>query len=72
MKIVLFIVMFLLIGAFFIISNSNLHIGNPEQRGQFMQDYHGWFVKIVNNTVGVSGYVIKMDWLPSPEAKQAG
>ncbi len=64
MKIILFIMIFLLIGAFFIISNSNLHIGNPEQRGQFMENYYGWFLKIFDNTRTVTGYVVNMNWLP--------
>lgn len=64
MKIIMFVIVFLLIGAFFIISNNNLHLGDTEQREQFMQSYHGWFVKIADNAIGISGYVVKMDWLP--------
>jgi hypothetical protein len=70
MKIVLLIMMFLLVGAFFIISNSNLHLANPEQRGVFTESYYDWFGKIFDNTKSVSGYVVNMDWLPSPELNQ--
>ena len=64
MKIVIFLVMFLLIGAFFIISNNNLHLGNPEQRGVFTKSYFEWFGKIFANSKTVTGYVINMNWLP--------
>jgi len=64
MKFAIFIVMFLLIGAFFIISNGNLHLANSEQRGQFMAGYYDWFVKIFGNTKTVTGYVVNLDWLP--------
>lgn len=64
MKAVIFIVMFLLIGAFFIVSNENLHLGDSEQRAKFASEYYEWFVKIFSNTKTVSGHVINLDWLP--------
>jgi len=64
MKILIFIVMFLLIGAFFIISNNNLHLGNPQQFGQFMGSYYGWFFKLAHNAASVTSYVINVDWMP--------
>ncbi|MEM4259406.1 MAG: hypothetical protein QXS38_01420 [Candidatus Pacearchaeota archaeon] len=64
MKIVLFVVIFLLIGAFFIVSNGNLHLGNPEQREEFFKNYYTWFMKIFDNSKSVTGYVVNMNWLP--------
>jgi len=64
MKIFMFIIMFLLIGAFFIISEENMHLGNSEERGQFFDIYGHWFDGLIDNAGVVSGYVIKMDWLP--------
>ena len=64
MKFVIFIVMFLLIVAFFIISNGNFHLTNSEQRAQFFLEYYDWFVKIFGNTKTITGYVVDLDWLP--------
>ncbi len=64
MKIVLFIVIFLLIGAFFIISNNNLHLGNSEQFDSFMSQYYGWFMQLGKNAGSVTAYVINVNWLP--------
>lgn len=64
MKIVIFLMMFLLIGAFFIVANDNLYLKNPEQRAQFAKSYYGWFEKVFTNTRTISGYAINLDWLP--------
>lgn len=56
--------MFLLVGAFFIISNNNLRLGDSEQRGEFMKLYYAWFFKIFDNTKTITGYVVNLDWLP--------
>jgi len=64
MKIFLFIVVFLLMGAFFIISNNNLHIGNPEQFDAFMTQYYGWFFKLANNVGTATSYAVNIDWMP--------
>jgi hypothetical protein len=64
MKITIFIVAFLLIGAFFIISNNNLHLSNGAEFHQFMSQYYGWFGKIFSNAAHATAYVVKLDWLP--------
>lgn len=64
MKIVLFVMIFLFIGAFFIISNNNLHLGNSEQFNTFMSQYYGWFFQIANNAGSVTAYVVNVNWLP--------
>jgi len=64
MKIALFLVVFLLIGAFFIVSNNNLYIGDSEQRAQFFESYYNWFVKMFSNGKSTTGYVVNLDWLP--------
>ena len=56
--------MFLLIGAFFIISNNNLHLGDSSQRAKFISEYFSWFDKLFGNTRTVTGYVVNLDWLP--------
>lgn len=56
--------MFLLIGAFFIISEGNIYLGNSEERVQFFDLYGHWFDGLIDNAGTVSGYVVQMDWLP--------
>jgi len=55
---------FLFIGAFFIISNENLKMNSKENILYFFKEYSTWINKLFNNTKVVVGYVIKMYWLP--------
>ena len=61
----MFIVMFIFIGAFFIISQNNIALNSPENIGKFFETYSLWFVKIVDNAGSLTGYVIQMRWLPA-------
>lgn len=64
MRWVSFLVVFLLIGAFFIISNNNLHMGNAGEFNKFMEQYYGWFFKLAGNVKGITGYVANVNWMP--------
>jgi len=64
MKIILFILVFLIIGALFIITNQNLAINEPENFSQFSEMYQNWFDKLFNNTRTITGEVIGLEWLP--------
>jgi len=64
MKFVLLLVFFLFIGAFFIVSNGNLHLANPAQFNEFMSQYYGWFFKLAHNAGSVTAYVVNVDWMP--------
>ncbi len=64
MRIFVFIVFFLLFGAFFIISENNIKLNNQENIKEFFDEYKEWLVKLTDNTKTVSGYVLKMGWLP--------
>lgn len=64
MKFVVFLVIFLLVGAFFIISNNNLHLGKSDEFHKFMNMYYGWFFKLFGNVKSISSYVINVDWMP--------
>ncbi len=64
MKISILIVMFFLIGAFFIISNNNLKFTKAADRQQISNLYKAWLGSVAENTIGSVGYVTKMDWLP--------
>lgn len=64
MKIVAFTILFLLFGAFFIVSNENLALKDSDKRGIFIRHYYGWFVNIFSNTKSLTGNVIHSNWLP--------
>ena len=65
MKFGLFLMMFLFLGAFFIISNENLHLAKKTEFIKFGNGYYSWIGGLFGNTVSVIGYAVKSDWLPS-------
>lgn len=67
MRIRVIIVLFLLIGAFFIVSNDNLHLNNSEDMQKFVGLYYSWLSGLFDNVKSISAYVIKADWLPDTE-----
>ncbi len=64
MKFLMLITMFFLIGAFFIISQNNLHLNNSENADKFISIYKIWLEKTFNNFVSLTGHVVEMKWLP--------
>jgi len=64
MKVFMFILIFLFIGAFFIISNENLKLNDKEDLNMFFKMYSGWFDQLLGNSKTAAGYVVKMEWLP--------
>jgi len=64
MKVLMFVIMFLLIGAFFIISNENIRLNSRENADLFFKSYIGWIDNLIGNGGVVVGYVVKMEWLP--------
>lgn len=68
MKLLIFIIMFLLIGAFFIISENKLAMKDKEARGKFADLYISWANRIFENSRNMVGYIVKMDWLPGEES----
>ena len=65
MKTFMFIIMFLLIGAFFIISNEEIKLDSEKNIGVFFNLYGQWIDSLVGNGRTVLGYVVKMEWLPN-------
>ena len=65
MKTVLFIVMFLLIGVFFIVSNENIHLNKSNETNKLVARYYLWAGDLFSNFKSISGYVIQSDWLPN-------
>lgn len=64
MKILMFLIFFLLVGAFFIISNENIKLNSKENVGIFFKSYSQWIDGLADNSKGLAGYVVKMEWLP--------
>lgn len=64
MKIVLFVLMFLIIGGLLIISNNNLPLYKDENIVKFKVLYLDWLEGVYSNTVTLTGNVVGMDWLP--------
>ncbi len=65
MKFVMFVVLFLLLGGFFIISNEDIHLNSSDNVDLFLSSYGKWIDGLVVNMGEVSGYVVKMEWLPN-------
>lgn len=55
---------FLFLGAFFIVSNENLHLSNKAEAKTFGSLYYNWFLDLFSNVHGVVGYAVKSEWLP--------
>ncbi len=64
MKILMFVILFLLIGAFFIISNERINLNSSENVSLFFEKYGNWMDGLLDNGRTVVGYVVKMEWLP--------
>ena len=64
MKTLMFVILFLLVGAFFIISNENIKLNSKENLGLFFDKYGAWADGLFGNGKTVVGYVAKMEWLP--------
>ncbi len=64
MKIFMILAIFLLLGAFFIVSNNNLALIEDEGREEFRDKYGQWLAGILDNSRDVTAYVVKLDWLP--------
>ena len=65
MKFFLIILMFFSLTALLIISNNNLSLNNEENISLFKELYVGWLDKVYQNFQGITGQVIKSEWLPS-------
>jgi len=65
MKILMFIILFLLIGAFFIISNESIKMNSSENFDIFFKKYCSWFDKLGGNSRSLAGFLVKMEWLPN-------
>ena len=71
MKILMFVILFFLIGAFFIISNENIKMNSSENVDAFFDKYVAWMDDLADNGKLVIGFVVKSEWLPN-EGKVEG
>lgn len=64
MKVAIILIMFLFVGMFFIISENHLALRESGSFGKAVHLYSAWMSQIFDNSIGLTGYIVKMDWLP--------
>jgi hypothetical protein len=64
MRWLMILLMFLFFGAFFIISNQNLHLSDKQDSLEFGQEYYNWASKLFDNGKSIIGHAINSDWIP--------
>jgi len=64
MKILIFILMFFVLGTLLIISNNNLSMHNHEDTVVFSKLFVGWMDNIFSNFKTLTGNTGKLDWMP--------
>lgn len=64
MRSIFLIVLLLLLGAFFIMSQENLDVSMPQDFAKFANSYYSWFWHLGENGVKTVGYVVGIDWVP--------
>lgn len=69
MKIAMIVVMFLLLGAFFIVSQNNLALNSSENVDKFVSVYIDWLGSFVSDVTRLGGFVVKLEWLPENETE---
>ena len=67
---ILILIKFFLISALFIISNENLHLGDPVERETFFDTYYTWLSNIFNQSKEIMSSVINLKWLPDEASPQ--
>ncbi len=64
MKLPMIIMIFLLLGAFFIVSENHLALSDVEAREELGELYQDWLASLINNGKQITSYAVKMKWLP--------
>jgi hypothetical protein len=67
MKIYLAIAIFFIMNFFFIVSDNNLSISTSDNLVKIFTIYFDWFGDSFNKISGITGSVVKMDWVPKPD-----
>ncbi len=63
-RIAIFLIKFFLIGALYIVSINNLALNVESNREIFLDKYSSWIYNTFDNTYGIVGDAIKLEWLP--------
>tara|TARA_Y100000034_G_scaffold71288_1_gene85999 strand:- start:213 stop:425 length:213 start_codon:yes stop_codon:yes gene_type:complete len=63
MKIYFLFAFFILLNAFFIISNNNLSLDSIDNAKTFFNLYLGWFQQIGDNLTEITGNVVNQEWV---------
>jgi len=64
MKILIFILMFLVISSLIIINNNNLKVFEKEDFHKFSKIYTNWVDKVFLNLRIITGNAVKLEWFP--------
>ena len=64
MRLLIFVIIFFILGALVIISNNNLALYNKENLEIFSQLYINWLDDVYSNVYNLTGKIIELDWLP--------
>ena len=65
MKILMAVIIFLMIGALFIVSEGKLALKDQDSREELGSRYYSWFGKLFGNSKNIIGSVVKLSWLPN-------
>ena len=68
MKVLIIIVIFFLMNAFFIVSNKNIPLNNVENISQVSAIYIQWVRDVVKNGAEITGNAIKLKWVPQTKS----
>lgn len=63
-KILWFIILFLIVGAFLIIKDYHLNLKEPGDRKTFIEEFINWIFHLTKNIKEIIGYAVHQDWLP--------
>jgi len=64
MRFTLFVIKFLLLSAFFIVSNQNLALIDEGNRQEFVDQYKNWASGVAGHVGSLTAYVVRVEWLP--------
>ncbi|MFW6025029.1 MAG: hypothetical protein ACOCRX_01675 [Candidatus Woesearchaeota archaeon] len=64
MKLITYILIFLLFGAFLIQVNYEFNLKDKEDQRGFLYHFGSWVSNLFSNVKTLTGYAIRMDWLP--------
>ena len=63
-RITIILIIIILIAGIFLIVANDYNLTKKADSSAFIKSYSGWAVKVVKNSISLTGNAIKMDWLP--------